>query len=443
MHWTERLDQWIRFLMYVLIFWMPYSQAVIEVCVGLAFLLWIVKRVVLFCLTDKTKMSVVEHGIYFIKSFRPPRNGLTLPIFIFLGFCLASAILSEYSSKAIHGLISKTCEWFVIFFLVCESFKNRKHVHIALTTLTITIIALALDSIQQYYITHRDIFMGRMIKPGARATGSFEAPSSLGAIYTILLPLFALQLFDRAKMPKVRGFILGAIFIFIWSLVLSFSRGAILGIGLSGLFIVFTVLYHLKQEKVKAYVILYLAGLMIVVMSKISLGDYPQFGFLNRRTSDFRIVVWEDTFKMIKDRPLLGHGPNTYMRVFNEKYRRKALGKYRHLMTYSNHSPTFAHNCFLQIWAETGIFSLGAFFWILFRLFKDSIRQIKIFFVDKDDGLFLAFGLLSGLVAFLTQSFFDTNFYSLQLSSYFWYMAGLLMVINGFSIQKERGGQYA
>lgn len=443
MTWAERLDQCIRFLMYVLIFWMPYSQAVIEVCVVLALLLWIIKRAVLFSLTDKTKMSLVETASCFIKSFRPPRNSLTLPIFVFLGLCLVSAIFSEYSSKAMHGLVSKICEWFVIFFLVCESFKNRKHVHIALTTLTITILALALDSIQQYYITHRDIFMGREIVPGERATGSFEAPSGLGAVYTIMLPLFAVQLFDKARTLRYRGFILGTIFLFVWSLILSFSRGAILGVTLSVFLTVFVYCYHLKQRKLKAYLSLYIAALIIIGLSKISLGEYSQFGFLNRKTSDFRVIVWTDTFKMIKDKPFLGHGVNTYMTVFQEKYRRKVLKSYSNRIIYTMYSPTFAHNCFLQIWAESGLFSLLAFLWILLILFRDSVRQIIKFYFEKDRFLFFSFGLLSGLFAFLTQSFFDTNFYSLQLSSYFWYMAGLMMVINGFSIQKERVGQHA
>lgn len=428
--------------MYILIFWMPYSQAVIEITVILALILWIIKRILVFSAIDRISMSWGKTAVCFLKSFGPPRNQLTTPIFVFLGFCLVSAVLSDSFSNAVHGLITKTCEWFVIFFLVCESFREKKHVLITLTALIISGCALALDSFWQYYITHRDIFLGRTIEPGARAIGSFEAPSSLGAVYTILLPLIAFMFLDKTRKWWMRVFILGVVVIFTWSMILSFSRGAILGVSMSGFFVIFVFLYHLQQKKVKAYVCLYAAALLIIMMSKISLGEYSQFGFLNRSTSDFRIILWDDTFKMIKDKPFFGHGTNTYMKVFKEKYRRKALGKYLHYMTYSDHSPTYAHNCYLQIWAEAGIFSLIAFLWILFRLFKDSIRHIKILFNNNDQFKFLSLGLLSGLVAFLTQSFFDTNFYSLQLSSYFWFMAGIQMVINRTTMEQE-GTQYA
>ncbi|MBP9855449.1 MAG: O-antigen ligase family protein [Candidatus Omnitrophica bacterium] len=222
---------------------------------------------------------------------------------------------------------------------------------------------------------------------------------------------------------------------------MSFSRGAMLGVCMGIGFSVFVFFYHLRQKKIQAYAVLYAAGLLIIIVSKISLGESAQFGFLNRET-DTRKSVWVDTFKMIKDRPFFGHGSNTYMEVFQDKYRSYSIKKYYETIEFVKHAPTYAHNCFLQIWAETGIFSLLAFLWILFKMFQDSIRQIKIFFRQHDHFLFISMGLLSGLFAFLTQSFFDTNFYSLQLSAYFWYMAGIVMVINRFTIQQEGVGQH-
>lgn len=428
--------------MYVLIFWMPYSQAVIETTVIMALILWIIKRALVFSAIDKTAMSGQKKAVCFLKSFGPVRNQLTLPIFIFLGFCLVSAVFSDFSAKAVHGLFSKTCEWFVIFFLVCESFREKKHVRSAVTVLIITGCALALDSFWQYYFSHRDIFLGRTIEPGARATASFEAPSGLGAVYTILLPMFTSMLFVTTKKWWVSILKFGIIIIFTWSMILSFSRGSIFGVILSGFFVLFVFHYHIKLNKVKAYACLFAAALLIIVMSKISLGEFSQLGFINRKTSDFRIILWDDTFKMIKDKPFFGHGTNTYMQIFNEQYRRKAVGQYQHYTNYSDHLPTYAHNCFLQIWAETGIFGLLAFLWILFRLFADSIKQIRKLFNHNDPFKFLSLGLLAGLFAFLTQSFFDTNFYSLQLSSYFWFMAGIQMVINQITKEQE-GTQYA
>jgi O-antigen ligase len=82
---------------------------------------------------------------------------------------------------------------------------------------------------------------------------------------------------------------------------------------------------------------------------------------------------------------------------------------------------SYAHNCFLQIWVETGIFSL-----ISFMIFVISLvyRGVKKFLVSKD---LVFLGLLSGVVGFLAHSFFDNNLYSLRLAIVFWAWVGLII----------------
>jgi len=61
--------------------------------------------------------------------------------------------------------------------------------------------------------------------------------------------------------------------------------------------------------------------------------------------------------------------------------------------------------------------------WIVLELFKSGIRALKRY---KDP---LLLGLLAGLLAFLTHSFFDTNLYALQMVVLFWYMMGLAVAV--------------
>ena len=83
-------------------------------------------------------------------------------------------------------------------------------------------------------------------------------------------------------------------------------------------------------------------------------------------------------------------------------------------------SANYAHNCYLQIWAESGIFSLLAFLLFLGTIFWKGIRS----FLKTHNPLTL--GLLCGLFAFLIHSFFDTQFYSVAQSFLLWSMLGLL-----------------
>jgi putative inorganic carbon (HCO3(-)) transporter len=91
-------------------------------------------------------------------------------------------------------------------------------------------------------------------------------------------------------------------------------------------------------------------------------------------------------------------------------------------------SPTYAHNCFLQLTVETGIIGLTSFLWILFTLFQEALLKINFIYNESKQEAVLVIGLLSGILAFLIHSFFDTNFYSLQLSVYLWFMIGILIM---------------
>jgi O-antigen ligase len=88
---------------------------------------------------------------------------------------------------------------------------------------------------------------------------------------------------------------------------------------------------------------------------------------------------------------------------------------------------SYAHNCYLQIAVETGIFSLLAFLWMIIVLFVSSLRSIT----GREEGLIKAaqIGLLAGLLAYLTHSALETNLYSLQLVILFYYFLGVAISI--------------
>jgi hypothetical protein len=65
--------------------------------------------------------------------------------------------------------------------------------------------------------------------------------------------------------------------------------------------------------------------------------------------------------------------------------------------------------------AEMGIVGLAAFIWMIIRLFKTSLRNIRII-KDRFYSNVLI-GLLAVMLAFLVHSFFDENFYALQLAN--------------------------
>jgi len=123
-----------------------------------------------------------------------------------------------------------------------------------------------------------------------------------------------------------------------------------------------------------------------------------------------RVVMWGAALGMIRARPLLGHGVNTFMANYLDYW----VGGER--------QPRYAHNCYLQVAAETGLVGLAAFLWLLWlqvRQMASAIRRRP----SAEASLLL--GLLAGLVAFLAQSAMDTNFYALRQAALFWTLAGV------------------
>jgi len=414
---AQKIDSLIRVFLYILIFWLPYGPAVIESCVIVSLLLWIIKRTVLFLHSRPKKFSFQEGLSVFFKAFSPQPSFLNRPIAVFLFVGFLSAVGGAFPEESIHGFITKTLEWFIIYFLMLEVFCTPRQIFIFLSVLFVTAISTALDSFVQYYWTQKDIFFGHIIEKGGRVTAGFSHPNHLGGYWAFLVPLScALAFYHKRK--SFRLFFVFVFIVIIWSLFLTFSRAAWVGV-FWGLLVFF--LCANKKTALMALSAIGLGAVVFVLLLPPGSKQETRLKPANIISSGWgRQGLWVDSVGMIADRPLFGHGPNMYMRVFQE-YRRKSSNA-------AEFNPTYAHNCFIQVAAETGLLGLLAFLWILAVLFKNVIEEIPD--EARMGGLrILLLGLLCGAFSFLIHSFFDTNFYNLQLSAYFWVMAGLMVAI--------------
>lgn len=396
----KRLDTAIRFLLYVILFWAPYSPAVIESCVPAALLLLLIKR------------GIIHRG-RISNMFKPPESDLNYPIAFFVAVCLISSAGSIFWGQSLQGFFIKTLEWFIIYFLVIEVFTEKRHVAIALIVLTVTAWGTVIDSLLQYHVLHRDIFLNRVVAAGDRATAAFKTPNDLGGFLSFWLTYAFTGLFVKTKNLWGKLFFLVSFFLSCWAMVLTFSRGAWMAVAIGAVFFILIRYRHRLPQ-------ILLGGALVVLscyflFMKIS-GEDSSFFLKRGHTVDWRWSVWEDSMPMVRDRILLGHGLNTYMQIFQE-YRRDQV---------SQSPPTYAHNCYIQIAGELGLIGLAGFLWIIGTVFVSSFKAIWA--VPKNAAVLMT-GLLAALLGFLSHSFTDTNFYSLQLSTFFWLMVGLQMVL--------------
>lgn len=412
----HKIDSAIRFFLYVLIFWLPYSPAVVEICVIVSLVFWIIKRGILA--SQRSTLAAAPGLLGYLKAFQPIPTILNAPTAFFLAACLFSVIGSAFFEQSLHNFLTKTLEWFIVYFLVLEVFHNKKHIYIFIFIFIFTSLATVFDSIIQFYFTHRDLFLGHTILPGDRPTAGFKTPNGLGGYLTLVMPVsFAVIFLEKKTYPyRLLGWVM--FLLACWSLILTFSRGAWVGTLFGGLFMLLTFLFY--RQKLKFYFSLgfLLTTVFLYVLFLFTLAGSSNSGLLARfDTLQWRSGIWYESIRMVKDNLLFGHGINTFMQLF-EAYR-----------TDMGNGPTYAHNCYIQLAVETGMVGLFGFLWIMVDLFRKSVTHLNLYGTTDSTLAILAVGLLSGIFAFLVHSLFDTNLYSLQLSVYLWIMIGIQVAI--------------
>jgi len=231
-------------------------------------------------------------------------------------------------------------------------------------------------------------------------SGPFNHYNDFGAYLVIALSLVtALMFFGKGRgQAAYRYFLSGLEALLLVCLFLTFSRGSWLGFACSLLFMA------LLTGRLRRFALLALlcAGLILFLPG---IKERAAFTFQPYGDSD-RFSIWATAFRMIRENPLLGKGIGTFMDFFS-RYTPSAYAQY-------------AHNCYLQIWAETGVFSLISFLAFLVLSF---IRCIGLYRKGRNN---VMLGLCCGLFGFLVHSFFDTHLYSLQLAVLFWSVFGII-----------------
>jgi O-antigen ligase len=131
-----------------------------------------------------------------------------------------------------------------------------------------------------------------------------------------------------------------------------------------------------------------------------------------------RINIYKAAANMIKAHPFLGVGTDTFCLNF-QKY------KIPEKDGFTGEGQYFAHNNFLHLAGEIGLFGLAVFLWMLWALFRSASGFLK----NNDSGFITAcgLGLLGGIAAFLINGMTETTLYYSKVSTLFWYQVGLLL----------------
>jgi putative inorganic carbon (hco3(-)) transporter len=302
--------------------------------------------------------AVVAMGAYFLSKMKHSEPISIWPIefkmILFLFFLAVIFVpLSANPGMSIETLNDPFLKVVVIFFLMINLINSRKRLRLLMSGVILCGIPLGLHAVKSY-------LSGEFALRGMRITGMgkglFGNPNDLAICLNMLLPL-AVVLGMTSRGIRRMIFLGGALVMFA-GIIFTYSRGGFLGIIFSFLFMLWK-LSRRKRVRTMALVIVSVAVLLPVLPGSYSKRILTIFESESDTTgsSHARQELLMHGINQTMKRPIIGVGMGNFT-------------------VYSLHGMV-AHNSYVEIAAELGIFGLLAYMIVIIAPFRSLGRLEK------------------------------------------------------------------
>ena len=191
------------------------------------------------------------------------------------------------------------------------------------------------------------------------------------------------------------------------------GRSGYLALIVLGVTLAFTYMYSKKSYIVPTLIILMIPLLLLsspTVRQRVTQGSNEAVGYESKAEATsmgMRMLLWSNTIKLIKERPLIGYGTGGFQKAYKNIVMNKP--EWEQVIT---HDP---HNQFLKITAEHGVVGLIIFFGIIFS----ALRQKPTF-------TFYALGV-GVLLAWCGNSLFSSHFSTFSEGRFIFLWCGVML----------------
>lgn len=244
---------------------------------------------------------------------------------------------------------------------------------------------------------------------------TFYNPNPLGGYFAMICPIaLAAAIASRDLVRKLLwGF---CAIVLAVTIIPTHSKGAMLALAAALVAFVFLLALQGRWTRRVALVLLVAAGLLIVaggvgvwrsapVRARVASALDVQSA-----SNMFRILTWKGTVRLFEAYPWTGVGPAAFKYV----YPSYAIAGYVEA----------AHQNYLQMFAELGLFGGAVFLWLLGAVLFTGRRAMRA--ATHFGGRVVAIGGICCVVAFMTHSLLDFDWSIGATSFTFWLVAGML-----------------
>jgi len=354
------------------------------------------------------------------KSFK---INLTYSEIIFLSFIIFSIISSSLSEIKNSGIRFNAyiLSYFCIFFLVSNILKEKDNITTFIIFFLITVFLIniygiyqrfwGLEETRKYLIEQKEILLKEypeffgIISPtffermeSNRIYSTFVYPNIYASFLISIMPLLFFIYLNK-KMNYISFVSLFLFFLSYFCLILTESMG-----GLLVFLFVFHILFLqiiLNNKKFKKLLPFILTVEFLLVFAGYHFKILPHIHSLIDR-----VYYWKATAKIIKLKPLIGIGSENFKYYFL-KFKLPEGLETKH-----------AHNLFLEVFAENGLFGVLSLFGFLIYIILNSFR--------KKEKKFISFGIGYLLISFLLHNLVDFDFYDPSVAVLFFIFGGII-----------------
>lgn len=311
------------------------------------------------------------------------------PIYLFFLLSLLISIPSSLNISNSNMRLILFLGFYLQFFFLINTITCFPNIFGLSMVLILSAFILSIIGFKHYLI----------IPHAERATSLFHDPNYFANLIVTVIPISAVIFLQKQKFFRLFNLLIFAILNSM--LFFTFSRSAWLSISI--VYIIMFIIFH-TREKAVWYLPLILLLLFLLIPDDILVKAVERISKLDY-SSLTRIQLWQAALKMIKDHPFTGIGLANFKLAYPH-----------YCFRYSFYQgEIYAHNSYLELWAEVGSISFALFFLLLLKTVSNyylSLRRLQAY----KEKYYLCAGFFLATIANFLQAFF----FSFEHLKYFW-----------------------
>lgn len=334
-----------------------------------------------------------------------------IPALLFMAAAGMAAVFSIVRAESLRTL-PLYAAYFMIFYSAAVLFKDSKTIKLVIAFIIISTLILSLIGFYQYFFVRIPtaeawVDVEQFPELATRVYATLENPNVLGEYLGLSIPLLA-GFFLASGRFRHKLFLAVVLCILTLCLILTFSRGAWLGLAIS------VFIFALLKDPRLLVLFIIVAVLSPMFLPSVVTNRIASIGSLEDSSNAYRVTIWIAALRMIKDYWLTGVGLG--LTAFSRVYRDYMI---------AGASAVHAHNLYLEICLELGIIGIFSLLWMVFRGFSEALTS-----VDSNRKIsYITAGIVAALAGHLFHGLFDYVWYSPRIVIAFWMYLGMMSAV--------------